>query len=89
MGKTLRLEGEMTIYRAAELKRALVEAVERPGALKLDLSGVTELDTAGLQLLLLAGRTAAASSKRIRLAAHSPAVAEVFGLLRLGLEDLQ
>ena len=89
MANPLRLEGDLTIYRAAELKQALLEAVDRLGSLEVDLSGVTELDTAGVQLLLLAKRAAGEKNKQFRLMGHSPAVVEVFELLRLRLEDLQ
>jgi len=82
----LRISGELTIYRAAELKQALLaELAERaaPAALEIDLSGVTELDTAGVQLLMLAKKTAQAQRRELRLVAHSPAVAEIFELLNL------
>jgi len=42
--------GELTIYRAAELRDLLLAGVAA-GARRFDLSGVTEIDSAGLQLL--------------------------------------
>jgi anti-anti-sigma factor len=74
----LRIEGELTIFRAAELKPVLLasEAVTA-----IDLSGVTEIDTAGLQLLMVAQRTAQAAGRPLRLIATSPAVDELFTLL--------
>lgn len=80
----LALEGEMTIYRAAELKPMLLEALRCAPRLEVDLSGVTELDTAGLQVLMLAKQTAAADGRELRLTGHSPAVVEVFDMLDLG-----
>ncbi|MDD2610150.1 MAG: STAS domain-containing protein [Giesbergeria sp.] len=81
---SLRMAGEMTIYRAAELKQLLLEPLQQPGAtLEVDLSGVTELDTAGLQLLILAKRTARKQDGQLRLMGHSPAVLNVFDLLNL------
>ena len=77
------LDGELTIYRAAELKEAMLAALDRAAALELDLSRVTELDTAGVQLLMLIHQTARVRSKQLRLTAPSPAVLEVFELLRL------
>jgi anti-anti-sigma factor len=74
----LRIEGEMTIYRAAELKQALLA---EPAPLQIDLSGVSEIDTAGVQLLMLAHQSAQARQHELRLVAPSPAVIEVFGLL--------
>ena len=76
----LRIEGELTIFRAAELKPLLLAD---PLPLQIDLSGVTEIDTAGVQLLMLAKNTARAQQRELRLVAHSPAVREVFGLLNL------
>jgi anti-sigma B factor antagonist len=79
----LSIEGEMTIYRAAELKQALLAPLEGQALLEVDLSKVTELDTAGVQLLLLAKQTAQAGNNELRLRHPSPAVLEVFELLNL------
>lgn len=80
----LRLAGELTIYTAAEARASLAERLERKGALpELDLSGVEELDTAGLQVLLWAKREAAAHDKVLPFVHHSPALVEVFDLLRV------
>ena len=79
----LRIEGEMTIYRAFELKQALLAGLEGSAAVEVNLAGVTELDTAGVQLLMLARETAQAGQRELRLAALSPAVAEVLELLGL------
>jgi anti-anti-sigma factor len=59
---SLPVAGELTVQYAAEHKQALIGAVDSAdweadgAALELDLSGVTEIDTAGVQLLLLAQR---------------------------------
>jgi anti-sigma B factor antagonist len=82
----LAVEGEMTIYRAAELKPALLEAVRAHDAPALDLSAVTEFDSAGLQLLLTARQEAARLGKRLAVSAASPAVRDVFALLGMDLE---
>jgi len=79
----LRIEGEMTIYRADELKQLLLAPLEHAAALEIDLSAVTELDTSGLQLLMLAKKTAQARQAELHLVRHSPAVLEVFELLNL------
>ena len=76
----LRIDGEMTIYRAEELKQALLS---EPAPVEIDLSGVTDIDTVGVQLLMLAKRTAQASQRDLRLVAHSAAVTDVFELLGL------
>lgn len=79
----LRLDGELTIYRAAELKEALMQPLAHAGVLEVDLSDVSEIDTAGLQLLILARRAAGERQGELRLSGHSAAVQEVFELLRL------
>ena len=77
---TLRIEGEFTIFRAMELKPALLPT---PPLDEIDLSGVTDIDTAGVQLLMLAKKTALAEKRELRLVGHSPAVIEVFELLNV------
>ena len=79
----LRIDGEMTIYRAAELKPVLLEALKPSADMDIDLSGVTEFDSAGVQLLMLAQREARAMQGELRLVAPSAAVREVFDLLDL------
>ncbi len=76
----LRIEGELTIFRAAELKPTLLA---EPLPRTIDLSGVTELDSAGVQLLMLAKKAALAQQRELALVGHSPAVLEVFELLNL------
>jgi anti-sigma B factor antagonist len=84
------IEGEMTIYRACELKQALLSHLEQRLQVELDLSKVSELDTAGVQLLLLTRQTAEAQHKALRLLAPSAVVREVLELLNLAtLFDLQ
>ena len=77
------IDGEMTIYRAADLKTTVLEALRKTRVLEIDLSGITELDTAGLQVLMLAKQTAAADQRELRLLQHSPAVVEIFEMLDL------
>jgi anti-anti-sigma factor len=76
----LRIAGELTIFRAVELKQALLAV---PAPQEVDLSGVTEIDTAGLQLLILAKRTAQAQQLGLRLLSPSAVVTELFELLGL------
>ena len=82
--RKIAIEGPMTIYEAAAHKRLLLEALGRVAELEVDLSRVSELDTAGLQLLLLAKREAARANKVVRLTAHSAATLDAIDLCRLG-----
>lgn len=79
----LAIQGELSIYRADELKHALIEPLQHGVRLVVDLSKVTELDTCGLQLLMLAKQTAQKLGAELQLVGHSPAVVEVFELLNV------
>jgi anti-sigma B factor antagonist len=79
----LPLAGELTIYRAAELMPVLLGALDGREVLEINLAGVTEIDTAGVQLLMLAKKAAQAQGCQLRLGGHSAAVVEVFDLLNL------
>lgn len=83
MSGRIALEGDCTIYRAAELKPLLLQALQPGATLEVDLSEVTEFDSAGVQLLLLAEREARAQGGALRVARQSPAVSEVLSLLDL------
>ncbi|TYQ12201.1 UNVERIFIED_ORG: anti-anti-sigma factor [Zoogloea ramigera] len=76
--------GEINIYRAADLKLEVLHALRAAPVLEIDLAGVTELDTAGLQVLMLAKRTATIEQRELRLRNHSPAVVDVVEMLNLG-----
>lgn len=80
---TLKAVGELTIYHAASARTALQEAMAGPASLDLDLAGVTELDTAGVQVLLWAKREARSRGAQMPFHSHSPAVLEVFDQLNL------
>jgi len=82
----LAVEGEMTIYRAAELKPVLLDLVLTHAAPALDLARVTEFDSAGAQLVLVARREAVRLGKRLELRGASPAVCDAFALLGLSPE---
>lgn len=77
----LSLSGELTIYTAGEVKATLAAAMESADSLEIDLFGVTEIDTAGLQLLLMAKRTA---DKKIAFINHSQPVLRLVDLANLG-----
>jgi anti-anti-sigma factor len=77
------ITGEMNIYNALELKAALVTAVDGAEAVELDLSGVSEFDSSGAQLLLLARKECELAGKKLTLAARSAPVDSVIGLFNL------
>jgi anti-anti-sigma factor len=73
-GALLRLSGELTIYDAAALKTALLALPAAEGDWSLDLAGVTDVDSAGIQLLLALRRTLAARGAALRVSARSAAM---------------
>jgi anti-sigma B factor antagonist len=77
------LDGELTIMTAAENKERLLTALAGSGGLRVDLSAVDEVDTAGLQVLLLARREAEHLSLPFEFAAPAPGVAAVLALAGL------
>jgi len=79
----IRLDGELTIYRAAEIKPLLLPLPAADGPVQIDLAEVSDIDSAGVQLLLLAEREAAAARREFRLLSPSAAVREVLTLLNL------
>ena len=81
--KKLRIENEMTIYTAAEMKTQLMGLLGKSAELELDLSQVGELDTAGLQLLIMAKRECMAHKGDLRLINHSPAVLSVLDMCNM------
>jgi anti-anti-sigma factor len=79
----LRVRGEMTIYHAALLKDEVVApVVGEAGPWVVNLAEVSDLDTAGLQILLMAARACAARSEAFSLEDPSPVVRETLRLLR-------
>lgn len=77
------LEGELTIYTAAESFDRLGAALEGRNHCELDLSGVTEIDSAGLQLILWTKQTCEARGASFSLVGQSEAVTEAMTLLHL------
>jgi anti-anti-sigma factor len=64
-------------------KQQLMAALDDAEALELDLSQVAEMDTAGLQLLLLAKREAGRQNKHLSIVAHSPVVRQTLDFCNL------
>lgn len=77
------IDGEFNIYTAADSRQILVDALAEHAAFELNLSEVEEIDTSGVQLLLLLQREAKAHNKALTIAGISPAIQEVITLLNL------
>lgn len=81
--RTVHIQDELVLSRAPELKASLLADVVGPGALTLDLSRVTDIDTAGVQLLILARRLADERGVVLHLGAPSTPVRDALRFLRL------
>lgn len=75
--ETRTIAGELTIYTAANEKQALQEALDSTEELEVNLSQVSEMDSAGLQVLIVLKQEAARRKKRLHYSMHSKAVLEI------------
>lgn len=83
--RCVHVDGGMTVYTCRDLKPQLLEQLTaHPETAALDLSRVIEIDTAGLQLLLVARRHARDGGRELRIKNPSQVVSEVLELCRLG-----
>lgn len=79
----LAIRNEMTIYTALEQKQQLAEYLKSVRHIQVDLAGVTEIDSAGLQLLMFMKQESTRHGIQLTLVQHSEAVVEVLGLFDL------
>lgn len=82
----LSLTEDLTIYHALEQKRTLLDALAKADDLELDLMQVGEIDTAGLQLLVLLKKEAQRVGKQVTIVAHGQAVLSVIDFCNLAAE---
>ena len=82
----LSLTEDLTIYHALEQKHKLLDALSSADELELDLMQVGEIDTAGLQLLILLKKEAQRSGKHLAIVAHSQPVRAVIDFCNLAAE---
>ncbi|WP_301102562.1 STAS domain-containing protein [Propionivibrio sp.] len=82
----LSLTQDLTIYHALEQKNKLLDALDSTDDLELDLLQVNQIDTAGLQLLILLKKEAQRTGKRLSIVAHSQSVRSVIDFCKLAAE---
>lgn len=75
------IESEITIYNAVHIKEQLMALIDSHPAVDIDLSAVNEIDTAGLQVLLLVKKEGMRRGKDIRLVNSSLRATEIVNLL--------
>ncbi|KRP62056.1 STAS domain-containing protein [Pseudomonas orientalis] len=78
----VRIDGELTIYTVAELAGALLPQMGAAPRLELDLSEVTEIDGAGLQLLAVIQREAGVAGIALSVTGQSQVVVQALQLCR-------
>lgn len=82
---TLRVSGEVDLATADELNRAAAAALQAgPGALVIDLAGVTFLDSTGLAVLVAVTNQTTASGVRLTIRDPVPRVRNVIRITGLG-----
>ena len=77
------IKDEMTPYTALEQKNKLLQHFKVDHELQIDLSEVSEIDSAGLQILVFLKQKASTKDIILTLAHHSQSVIEVLELLNL------
>jgi anti-sigma B factor antagonist len=79
------IKGGMTINSAAELKNAIMAEIENVENINFDLSGIDDIDTAGIQLLLSARRGIGTEKKIIKFRNPSIEITRISDLYGLTL----
>ena len=79
----LMIDDEMTIYTAATLKNELMGYLNDCHELEVSLEKVREMDSTGLQIMLLLHAEAERQNKVLRFVRHSSVVIDILELLNL------
>lgn len=80
---TVQLSGELSIYSASPLFQEHISGLDFSSSLLLDLSGVEEMDTAGMQIILVILARADRDGKGCEVLATSPSVDRYLDLFNL------
>ena len=77
------IDDEMTIYSASTLKKDLLNEVAANQNVEISLENVTEIDSAGLQIMIMLREFANQEHKDLHFIHHSPEVVDVMELVNL------
>lgn len=83
----MKIEGSLSAYEVGDLKDRLLTGFIDHQGIFLDINGVTECDTLGIQLLLSAKKTAEKLNKSFNVTGDSSAVHNVLTGVGLEAED--
>lgn len=73
----------LTIYSVAELRELFKTSLAEHNQLEVNLAQVSEIDCAGLQLMVSLKKSALAEDKNVAFTAHSREVVELLDLLNM------
>ena len=82
----LLLEGKLNIYSVCSLKTLIDEELKIKKTLDIDLSGITDIDTAGFQLCIYAYREAARFGKVVHFVNPSRSAQRLFSIYQTEFE---
>ena len=77
------LKGELTIYFAAQTLDAIYDTLNKTDKIAIDLSGILEADTSGIQALVVIKREAMRRQKTVKYVNHSEIIVRLIDLLGL------
>lgn len=84
---TFIFEGELTIYNVSQAKLDIFTDHEKlPNQIALDLHQITEIDTAGVQLLLFAKKYFSSANKSLFISKSNESVEAVFTSLNVNTQ---
>ncbi|MGE0086874.1 MAG: lipid asymmetry maintenance protein MlaB [Desulfococcaceae bacterium] len=84
----LRLEGPLTVYEVGEMREVLLAALEGERDLLLDIAGICDCDTTGVQLLLSARKKARNEKKNFMIKGDSDAVRKAAERIGVSMESI-
>jgi len=79
-----KLQDSLDISTVSEARDNILQLLNSGKSIRFDLSSMTEIDTAGVQLVLAVRKEAVAQGKECRFVHPSPVVEEVFRALGRG-----
>ena len=84
----LKIQGALNVYRAAAIREELIARLVHYESLELDLDGVTECDTVGIQLLWSTRKTAEKRDTRFYVVGAPKIVLDTIGEMGLNAADV-
>lgn len=76
--KALTIPGDMTIYEAEEIKSLFDKAAKSKGNICVNLENVSEIDSAGIQLMISLKKTLIENDREVTFESHTEAVINLF-----------